>query len=73
MTTSKEILSKGIKLMSWTLPCLFIGPTIIHFALINKKQPVFWMILTLGIAICITAMILLFLGLKTIVKSLFGN
>jgi hypothetical protein len=45
----------------------------IHFALINKLQPTFGLIIGFGIVICITAMTLLFLGLKTIVKSLFGN
>lgn len=73
MATNKEILNKGIKFMAWALPCLFIGPTVIHFALINKQQPVFWIVFGLGIMICITGVILSFLGLKTIVKSLFGN
>lgn len=73
MSTNKEILNKGIKFIAWSLPCLFIGPSIIHFALINKLQPTFWLIIGFGIVICITAMTLLFLGLKTIMKSLFGN
>lgn len=73
MHTNKEILNKGIKFIAWALPCIFIGPTVIHFALINKLQPTFPLILGLGILICLTAMALLFLGLKTIMKSLFGH
>lgn len=72
MGTNKVILNKGIKFCTWALPLLFIGPSVLHFALINKLQPVFWFVFSLGIIICITAMILLFIGLKTIVKSLFG-
>jgi hypothetical protein len=73
MNTNKEILNKGIKYMAWAIPCLFIGPTVIHFGFINSLQPSFYFILVLGILICITAVILMFIGLKTIVKSLFGN
>ncbi|RTY95220.1 DUF6095 family protein [Flavobacterium sp. GT3R68] len=73
MHTNKEILNKGIKFIAWALPCIFIGPTVIHFALINKLQPIFPLILGFGILICIGAMTLLFLGLKTIMKSLFGH
>ncbi|MET0759271.1 MAG: DUF6095 family protein [Flavobacterium sp.] len=73
MSTNKEILNKGIKFMAWALPGLFIGPAIIHFAFINKLQPTFYLILGLGIVFCIASIILIFTGLKTIMKSLFGN
>jgi len=73
MNTNKEVLSKGIKYITISLPCLFIGPAVIHFAFINKLQPLFYLILAVGIAICITAMVLLFKGLNTIMKSLFNK
>lgn len=73
MKTDKDLLNKGIRFLTIALPCLFIGPTIIHFGFINKLQPTFYLILGIGIAICITAMVLMFLGLNTIMKSLFGK
>jgi hypothetical protein len=73
MHTDKEVLNKGMKFIAWAIPALFIGPTVIHFAFINKLQPTYLLILGFGIIICITAMVLLFLGLKTIMKSLFGH
>jgi hypothetical protein len=73
MNTNKEDLSKCIKYITISLPCLFIGPAIIHFAFINKLQPLFYLILAIGIGICITAMVLLFKGLNTIMKSLFNK
>ena len=73
MSTDKNILNKGIKYIAWAIPSLFIGPSLIHFAFINKLQPTFLLIIGVGIIICITAVILLFLGFKTIIKSLFGN
>jgi hypothetical protein len=73
MNTDKELLNKGIKFLTIALPCLFIGPAVIHFGFINKLQPVFYLILGIGIAICITAMVLMFLGLNTIMKSIFSK
>jgi len=73
MNTDKELLNKGIKFITIALPCLFIGPAVIHFGFINKLQPVFYLILGIGIVICITAMVMLFLGLNTIMKSLFNK
>lgn len=73
MATNKKVLTKGISYMSWALPALFIGPAIVHFAFINKLQPLFWVILIIGILVCLTGMYLTFLGIKTIIKSLFDN
>lgn len=73
MPTDKILLNKGIKHFAWALPAFFIGPSIIHFAFINKLQPVFYLILMIGIAICVAAIILVFLGLKLIMKSLFND
>ncbi|MES2543440.1 MAG: DUF6095 family protein [Bacteroidota bacterium] len=73
MRTNKEILNQGIKKTMWALPCFFIGPAIIHFAYINQLQPTYLLILGIGIGISIMAIVLLFLGLKTIMKSLFND
>lgn len=71
MATNKKTLTKGISYMSWALPALFIGPAIIHFAFINKLQPIYWLILSIGIFVCLTGIILVFMGISTIIKSLF--
>jgi hypothetical protein len=72
MDDINKIRSKGIKLIIWALPCLFIGPVILHFALINQLQPLFWVIFGLGCLVCLSGIVFLFLGLKIFVKSLFG-
>lgn len=71
MSTNKKILTKGISYMSWALPALFIGPAIVHFAFINKQQPIYWLILSIGILVCLTGIVLVFMGINTIIKSLF--
>jgi Family of unknown function (DUF6095) len=70
LSINKEILNKGLKYLFWALPTAFIGPTIIHFGLINKQQPLFPAILGIGIFISFAAIILIFKGVVTIVKSL---
>lgn len=73
MATNKKILTKGISYMSWALPALFIGPAIVHFAFINKQQPIYWLILSIGILVCLTGIVLVFMGINTIIKSLFDK
>jgi len=73
MSTNKEVLNKGIKYLAWALPALFLGPTAIHFAFINKKQPLFPVILGIGTLVCVAAIYLIFKGIKTMMKGLFND
>jgi hypothetical protein len=73
MATKQTLLYKGIKYMAWALPLLFIGPTVIYNAFINKQNGWHYLVLAVGIIICLTAIFLMFWGLKTIMKSLFND
>ncbi len=73
MATNKKILNQGIKYLAWALPALFIGPTAIHFAFINKLQPLYPVILGVGIIVSICGMYLIFKGVLTIIKSIFND
>ena len=70
MPTNKMILNRGIKYLSWALPAVFIGPTVIHFAFINKQQPLFPVLLGVGILIGFIGILLIFKGIMTIISSL---
>jgi hypothetical protein len=70
MPTNKEILNKGIKYVVLALPMFFIGPTVINSSFKNQQHTMFIPILGIGIIICIMSVILLFQGVRTIVKSL---
>lgn len=70
MPTDKKILTKGLKYMGWALPLFFIGPVVIHSSFKNQKHPFFIPVLGVGIILCFTAIALMFLGLRTIMKSL---
>ena len=73
MATNKELLAKGVKYLSGALPLLFIGPAIIHNAFMNKQNVWHYLVLGIGILTCIAAVYFMYLGLKTIMKSLFNH
>ncbi|EIA08100.1 DUF6095 family protein [Flavobacterium frigoris] len=73
MATNKKVLSKGIKYLSGALPLMFIGPSLIYNAFMNKQNVWHYLVLGIGIIACLSAMILMYLGLKTIMKSLFND
>ena len=73
MATNKELLSKGVKYLAWALPLVFIGPSLIYNAFINKQNVWHYLVLAIGISICIGSVFLIVLGLKTMVRSLFND
>ncbi len=73
MATNKDLLSKGIKYLSGALPLLFIGPSLIHNAFINKQNNWHYLVLSIGIIVCAVAIYLMILGLKTMMRSLFND
>jgi putative Mn2+ efflux pump MntP len=70
---NKEILAKGIKYLSGALPLIFIGPSVIYNAFMNKHNNWHYLVLAIGIIACLGAMFLMFWGLKMIMKSMFDN
>lgn len=73
MSTNKKLLSTSIKYLAWALPLLFIGPSLIYNAFVNKQNIWHYLVLGIGIATCIGGVYLLFLGLKTMMRSLFND
>ncbi|HEU0137232.1 MAG TPA: DUF6095 family protein [Flavobacterium sp.] len=73
MHTNKEILNQGIKHLAYALPMLFIGPSLIYNAFINKQNVWHWLVLVIGVVLCIGAVYQMFKGLNTIMKSIFGK
>jgi Family of unknown function (DUF6095) len=73
MSTNKQILSKGVKYLAWALPMLFIGPSIIYNAFMNKQTRWHYLVLGIGVFVCSSAVYLMFKGFKTIIKSMFDR
>jgi hypothetical protein len=73
MATNKELLSKGIKYLFGALPLMFIGPSVMYNAFMNKHTNWHYLVLIIGCAICILSVILAFKGLKTMTNALFND
>ncbi len=73
MATNRAVLTKGIVKLAWALPMFFAGPTIIYNAFINKDNLWHYAVLAVGIGVCGLAMYFMFVGLNTIMKSMFND
>jgi len=69
--TDKDLLSKGIKQMLLCVVLMFSGPTMLHFVLKNDNKSFFTILLIISIILCISAIILMFIGINTILNSMF--
>lgn len=71
---NKDLLFKGIKYAVGAIPIMFIGPSVIHNAFMNKHTNWHYLVLAIGIILCVLAVFLMYKGIQTMVKSLFdGN
>lgn len=73
MSTDKKIMSRGILYLTFALPLLFLGPSIIHSSFKNQHHPYYWLVLSIGVMVSLAAMYLTFFGIKTMVKSIFDS
>lgn len=71
MATDRKILMRGVRYLAWALPMFFIGPIVIHSSFKNEEHPFFVPVLGVGIIVCLMAMFFLFMGIRTIMRSLF--
>lgn len=69
----KALLDKGIKFMLYALPLMFIGPSVIYNAFINKQNVWHYLVLFIGIILCLLAVYFMFKGIKTLIDTLFEN
>ncbi len=69
--TDKDILKKGLKRLAICLVLMFLGPTLLHLTLNNDDKPLYISLLIVSILLCISAIIMLFVGLNTIMDSMF--
>lgn len=73
MAKNQKVFAKGIKFLTIALPLLFIGPSVIYNAFMNKNNVWHYLVLAIGILVCIAAVYFIFKGLKIIVDGLFDN
>ncbi|MCF6132146.1 DUF6095 family protein [Flavobacterium wongokense] len=73
MSGNKKLLDKGIKYMLYALPLMFLGPSVIYNAFINKHNVWHYLVLGVGIILCLLAVYFMFKGIKTLTDVLFNH
>ena len=73
MSTNKDKLAKGVKFLAGSLPLMFIGPSVIYNAFMNQHTNWHYLVLGIGITICITSVFLAFKGIKTMTDAMFDG
>jgi len=73
MSDTKKLFDKGIKFMLYALPLMFIGPSIIYNAWINKQNSWHFLVLGFGIFLSFMAVYFMFKGIKNLIDALFEN
>lgn len=73
MTAAKDLMFKGIKYTVGAIPVMFIGPSLIHNAFMNKHTNWHYLVLGIGIILCGLSVYLMYKGIQIIVKSIFDE
>jgi hypothetical protein len=73
MPTDKDILVKGLKYLAYTVILMFSAPIVIYQAFKNQQHNLYIPVLVLGFILGLAALFMAFLGIKTIMDSLFGK
>ncbi|MGY6647579.1 DUF6095 family protein [Wenyingzhuangia sp. IMCC45574] len=72
MRTSKY-LSKGVNLMIGTLFLFILSPIVINIGYKALQKSDVYFVLIIGILLAVTGMVLFVLGIRNILKHLFGD
>ncbi|MEX0273626.1 MAG: DUF6095 family protein [Flavobacteriaceae bacterium] len=73
MHTDKDLLMKGVRRLLLTVVLMFLAPTVLFQAFKNQLHPWYWIVLGIGLVLAITAVVMGFLGVKTIVDAIFNK
>ncbi len=73
MPVNQNFINKGIKYLFIALPQMFIGPAVMYNAFMNKQTNWHYLVLIIGIGLCLGGVYFAFQGINTIVKGLFND
>ncbi|MBC7524376.1 MAG: hypothetical protein H7239_08065 [Flavobacterium sp.] len=73
MPVNQNLINKGIKYLFIALPQMFIGPAVMYNAFMNKQTNWHYLVLFIGIGLCLSGVYFAFQGINTIVKGLFND
>lgn len=69
----KTLLNQGLRRALLAMPLMFLGPSVIHNAWINKDKWQHYIVLAVGLLLCGLAVYLMFSGIRIMLKSMFDH
>lgn len=69
----KNNLISGFRKLAITLVLMFTGPVILYQAFSNIGHQWYYIVLTIGLILCILSLITLFSGIKSIINHIFDK
>lgn len=73
MSTNKEVLVKGIKIMAGTVFLLVLATFVINSSFKNQDHSFFIPVLGVGLILFIATIYIGFKGIRTLMRALFGD
>lgn len=73
MSTNKEVLLKGVKIMGGTLFLMVLAPIVINSSFKNQDHTLFIPVLGVGIILFVAAIYFGFRGIRTLMRALFDD
>ena len=73
MNTDQKLLFKSLKYFAFTVASMFTAPIIIYQAFKNQEHSFYYPVLIIGLILAITAIILGFYSVKTLMDAIFKN
>lgn len=71
MHTDKDLLIKGLKYIAYTIALMFAAPVVLYQAFRNEENPLYWIVVTVGIILSILAIGMGFYSMKVIMDAIF--
>lgn len=71
--TNRKKLLKGARYLAVSIPLAFIGPTIIYFAFGSQDGTYYIPVLIFGFLAALASGLLMFIGIKTVMRGVFND
>ena len=72
-TLDKKLLKKGIRFITISISCCFIGPIMLYQSFKNQEHPLYFFVLSIGLLFLFLAIYNGFKGIMAIVSAFIGE
>jgi len=73
MATDRELLSKGLQQLGYTIILFFLGPFVLNQAFKNQEHSLYIPVLIVGLLLAGFAIYMGFKGIRTVMRAIFND